>query len=130
MPFPTDEHQIGEAESKLSVVLPQAYRRRLMASNGGEVEVDGETWCLHPVRDDSSRKRLGKTWDDIVRQTGEAREWSGFPPGAISIGDNGSGDRLVLVPSGDLPLVLAWWNHESRELSVVDGGVEAVFGQS
>ena len=58
-------------------------------------------WQLHPVFDDSDRKRMGRTANHLVRETAVARGWSGFPAEAIAIGANGSGDRLVLMPAGE-----------------------------
>lgn len=129
MAFPVDERFVAEAESRLLVTLPAEYRAWLVRSNGGEVELADETWWLHPVRDDSARSRLSRTWDDVVRQTSLARSWPAFPPDAISIGDNGGGDRLVLMPSAgaDANHQLARWDHETGLAEPIDGGVEDVF---
>ena len=81
-----------------------------------------DVWELHPIFDDSDRKRLKRTCNDIVRETTSAREWHGFPPEAAAIGGNGSGDRLILLPdpnSGRFGDAVFWWDHETGEINQV-----------
>ncbi len=40
-----------------------SYRSRIMSSNGGELEIAGEPWFLHPALDDSDTERLRRSWD-------------------------------------------------------------------
>ena len=101
MAFPVDRRFIERAEQQLGRALPETFVQRLLGDNGGEVEAAGETWQLHPVFDDSDRKRMGRTANHLVRETAVVRGWSGFPAEAIAIGANGSGDRLVLMPAGE-----------------------------
>ncbi len=98
MPFPVAEQFIVETERKLGVSLPDAFRARMSRSNGGELSTDDDDWQLYPFFDTSDRRRLSRTSNDIVRETTSAREWRGFPPGAIAIAANGSGDHLVFIP--------------------------------
>ena len=116
MPFPVDEREIEAAEQALRRRFPAAMRNRLSLSNGGEIEVAGDDcgWFLYPVRDATTRKRLSRTCNDIVRETRLAREWARFPNGAVAIADNGCGDHLVLLPGSD---DIHFWDHESGELS-------------
>ena len=132
MPFPVATRHIAVAESKLGWNFPAAYCIRMMASNGGELEIAGEPWFLHPVRDDSDPERLRRSWDDVVRQTQIARAWREFPEAAVSIADNGCGDRLILLPAvgRDSRPGLARWDHESGAVELIAGGVEAVFESS
>lgn len=117
MPFPVDRRFIERAEQQLGRSLPETFVRRLLEDNGGEVEVAGDTWQLHPVFDDSDRKRMGRTANHILRETEVARGWNGFPAEAIAIGANGSGDRLVLLPSGErFGETVYCWDHETGEL--------------
>lgn len=132
MPFPVATHRIEAAESRLGCRFPASYRSRMMASNGGELEIAGEPWFLHPVLDDSDTERLRRSWDDVVRQTQLARSWRSFPEDAVSLADNGCGDRLILVPaaSRDSKPALARWDHESGTVEKIAGRVEAVFGSA
>jgi hypothetical protein len=95
----------------------------MVHENGGSVEGAGDEWDLHPLLDTSDRKRLARTCNDVVRESGVARDWVAFPSDAIAIGANGSGDRLVLLPSSDDPSQFGeqvlWWDHETGILHPV-----------
>ncbi len=123
MPFPTTLEFIVEAESQLGVQLPKSFRAHLLASNGGEVDVEDDTWQVYPVFDKSDRKRIARTANHIVYETKQARSWPGFPEQAIAIADNGSGDKLVYLPSAHDPKqlgsALLLCNLETRQTSVV-----------
>ena len=119
MPFPADEARIEEAERELGRRLPTELRERLMRDNGGEItavplredqhanfEPD---WELHPVWDDSDRRRAARTASHIVRELDQARSWPGFPEGAIPFASNGTADRLVVTADSD---DLMYWDHE------------------
>ena len=117
MPFPVKEGDVSEAEEKLGVRLPKAYRAKLMRENGGELSTPPDHWHLYPVRDASDRKRLKRTFNDIHLETTRAREWNGFPQTGVAIGANGGGDQLVFLPDPADPMVLDaalyWWDHET-----------------
>lgn len=123
MPFPVDIKYISQTEEKLGVKFPPAFLVKMAKLNGGSVTLGSDDFELHPFMDTSDRKRLARTASDIVRETAAARQWSGFPQDAVSIGANGCGDFLVLVPSQINPAVLAqevyWWDHETGELNKV-----------
>lgn len=116
MPFTLDERHVLEAEEKLGASLPQSYRKAMMAENGGELLGIAEGWNLYPIRDASDRKRLARTWSDIVEVTGSLAGSDRFPPGAVAIADDGGGDRLLFLRSGDrfAPAVCHWF-HETGE---------------
>ncbi len=118
MGHPVDEPRIDAAEAALGVTLPTWLRRALAADNGGQIEVGGDRWTLHPVRDDSDPRRIRRTWDDIVRRQEAARRWTGFPDEAIAIGENGTGDMLVMIDAGS-GLEPAVWDHETGVVSPV-----------
>jgi hypothetical protein len=122
MPFPVDSVFIDRAAERLGIRLPLRYIAHMQRSNGGEVEAADDTWQLYPVFDDSDKTRIKRTCNDVVRETKLAREWPRFPADAVTIGDNGTGDKLVFVPndSGDrLAEVVYRWDHESGELTAV-----------
>ena len=122
MPFPVDETWMLAAEEKLGARLPERWRERLMRENGGELSAPPDLWQLLPVRDESDRKRLARTCNDIVLETAKAPEWHDFPTGAVVVGANGSGDLLVFLrnPDGTLDDALRWWDHETGSLYPVD----------
>lgn len=122
MPFPVDEKYILQAEQKLGVKFPTAFREKMMQDNGGEVDTPPDAWQLYPFLDTSDKKRLKRTCNDITRETASARKWRSFPSDVVAIGTNGGGDQLVLRPSSD-PSVLRdavfWWDHETGEINKV-----------
>ena len=130
MAFPTDIKYIETAEKALGVSLPSAWRCRLLSSNGGELYLAEEDWTVFPVFDTSDRKKTSRTANHIVRENQSAREWRGFPPAAIAVAENGSGDYLVFLPSQSSPGVLdeklLLWSHETCALSVVTQTAEGL----
>ena len=91
MPFPIEHRFVQQAQEKLGRALPLGYVARICRNNGGEVPVGTDVFNLFPILDSSDRKRLTRTCNDIVRETASAQEWPDFPPGALAIGDNGTG---------------------------------------
>jgi hypothetical protein len=119
MPFPVAEQYIAEAERKLGVSFPPAFRTRMSRDNGGELSTDEDDWQLFPFFDTSDRKRIARTANDIVRETASARNWRGFPPAAIAIAANGLGDKLVFLPTAGSTMLQPQpfvWLHETGEL--------------
>lgn len=73
---------------------------------------------LYPIFDDSDRRRLKQTCNDIVYETTAARTWRAFPESAVAIGSNGCGDQLIFLakPGEDrLGDQVFWWDHETGE---------------
>ncbi len=119
MPFPTTDDRIDAAEKVLAIKLPWAWRDRLLRANGGEL--DGG-WQVFPVQDTSDRKRAGRTANHLVHENATARGWPGFPAEAVAIGEDGSGNYLVLLRSGsalELGEQVYCWDHETGELTAV-----------
>lgn len=115
---PVEAQYVDAAEQQLGVAFPRSYREWLQACNGGEVEINDAWWDLHPVMDASDPRRIGPTWDHVCRQTELARLLGGFPRAAVSIGEDGSGDRLVLMArSPGAALELAVWQHDTGALT-------------
>jgi hypothetical protein len=132
MPFPLDIQFVRRAEAKLGRQLPSGYVARMCRENGGEVLVGTDSWELHPILDDSDRKRLNRTCNDIVLETASSREWTGFPSDAVAIGDNGVGDKLILLaePGTDrLGNCIYRWDHETGEVrKIADDFAAAIKG--
>jgi hypothetical protein len=119
MAFPVDIAFVQRAELKIGMLLPLGYVVRICRLNGGSVKVGTDSFDLYPIFDDTDKRRLKRTCNDIVRETASAREWSGFPSDALAIGDNGCGDKLVLLPgdSGRFSETVFWWDHETGEIN-------------
>lgn len=117
MAFPVDEAAISAAEKQLGRSLPADHRERLMRDNGGEVRTLDDIWTLHPVFDESDRKRIARTANHILRETAAAKDWWGFPEDAVAIAANGTGDLLVLLPDYDR---VHRWDHETGTAEPVE----------
>src|SRR5438270_839722 len=112
MPFPLNHKYVQQAQEKLGRALPLGYIAHMCRSNGGEVPVKTDVFILFPILDSTDRKRLARTCNDIVRETTVARDWPYFPPDALAIGGNGTGDKLVFLADNDGPRyadALYWW---------------------
>ena len=120
MPFDLAERFIKAAEVKLGATLPYIYRRAMMASNGGEVCAYNDVWNLHPILDTSDRKRLSRSCNDILRETGVMRDWPGWPENAVAIADNGTGDKLLFLRKDQVyqPEVYVWLHDTGNLIEV------------
>ena len=106
VPFPVDESRIAAAERVLGRRLPDGLRDRLRREDGGEVEAAGIVWQLHPIFDDSDRRRLRRTaTSNVVHETEEARGAFRelFPDGAVAVASDGGGNYLLLLPDENRP---------------------------
>lgn len=123
MPFPVDIKYVAETERKLGVMLPSSYVAKMVKLNGGKVATPPDVWTLYPIFDESDKKRLSRTCNDVVRETQAAKDWPDFPTNAVAIGANGCGDQLVFIPQPDAPELLGrevyWWDHETGQLHKV-----------
>ncbi|WP_092047937.1 SMI1/KNR4 family protein [Planctomicrobium piriforme] len=131
MPFPLSEQFVKEAEAKLGMRFPSEYVAKMMKANGGEFQTQSDEWELYPILDSSDKKRLARTFNDVVRETLAARNAYGFPPDAVAIGANGCGDHLVLLPQQDSAAFLGnaiyWWDHETGEMNLISNQLGEVF---
>jgi len=118
MAYPVDESRIREAEALLGRTLPDAMRARLVRDNGGHVACDGDEWQLFPVWDPTDRRTMRKTANHLVAETAQAKRWTRFPPDAVAIAANGTGDLLIPRAGGDLVEI---WRHETGESEPASG---------
>lgn len=114
MPFSLDQRFITKTEEKLGATFPESYSAAMRENNGGSVRAGSDEWRLYPILDTSDKKRLKRTSNDVIRETHSATSWPGFPPAAIAIGANGSGDQLIFLRNADhLGPEVLWWDHET-----------------
>lgn len=111
MALPTTEACVIVEERLVGRRLPTSLRDRLVRENGGELLCDGEFWQLHPVWDPGDRRTVQRSANHIARETDAARQWHGFPEKGVAVGEDGSGNRLVLLPGSD---EIYRWDHETR----------------
>jgi hypothetical protein len=123
MAFPVDEKYITETEKELGLSFPTTFKEKMKKENGGEIEIDEDLWTLHPFFDKSDIKRIKRTTNNIITETENSKEWGNFPIDGIAIGDNGTGDKLILLPTESDSTTLAdkiyCWSHETGELYVL-----------
>lgn len=98
MPFDLKEEFINRAEQDLNISkFPENYRQFMMLSNGGFFEVgddDSDEYVgfdLYPIADMSEKKRMKRTFNNVVRETLNSRNnyVSGEYDNYILIGDDG-----------------------------------------
>lgn len=127
MAFELDEKFLIDVENQLEAKLPSSYRQAMMIRNGGEISVEGDNWQLHPIFDQSDRKRIARTCNHIIRETKSMIDWLGWPSNALAIAQNGSGDTLLFLRKEKMfsPVVYVW-DHESGELHIVAEDFESL----
>src|SRR5262245_29411051 len=122
MGFPVDQRFVTRTEDKLATKFSLSYVAQMCKENGGGVKAGEDHWSLYPILDDSDRKRLKRTCNDVIYETNQARKWPSFPAEAVAIGSNGGGDQLVFLHdagAGRLGDAVYWWDHETGEVQKV-----------
>jgi hypothetical protein len=117
MALPVALDRILEAERRLGVEFPPDLKALILQRNGGHLSANGDDWELHPVWDPTDRRTASRSANHVELETRVARSWSRFPPLAVSIGVNSSGDRLVLLPGSDR---IHAWDHETGTCAPID----------
>lgn len=130
MPFPVDIQYIEKTEVILNVKFPDSFKLKMLQENGGEIEVDEDVWFIYPFFDESDKKRIKRTCNDLVRENEQAKLWTNFPEEAIAFANNGGGDQLVFVRNKLnqtlLDNAVYWWNHETGEITLLVNDFMAV----
>jgi len=122
---PAREADIERVETLIGARLPDWLRIRLLVENGFEWDdscgVTGETWRVLPVMDQTDRKRIANTAEDIAWHTTRVRALDGIasggfgplqpgkpvPPGAVVIAREWDETRrLILLPDPADPSTL------------------------
>jgi hypothetical protein len=120
MPFDLNESFVLAAEQELGARLPESYRAAMLRANGGELEVQEDSWLQYPIADTSDRKRLSRSANHIIKETEVCRRWPRFPGNAVAIAGNGAGDHLVFVKQGaSFEPAVYLWSHEAGSLEKV-----------
>jgi len=120
MPFPLSETELKKTEEAIGATLPESYRNSMMQNNGGAVEAYDEVWELFPIQDQSSKKLISRTCNHVLKETESAQEWPNFHENALAIGENGSGDYLIIFQEGQKfePGVFAWFHEDGALVTV------------
>lgn len=130
MAFPVDEQYITETEKLLGQKFPKTFKDKMKIENGGEIGAVGDSWTIHPFFDESDIKRIKRTTNNIILETKNAREWENFPPTGIAIADNGSGDKLILMPTERDPTQLSdkiyFWSHETSKITEIADNINGL----
>ena len=126
MPFPVDKRYIEESENDLNVIFPESFKKRMIKVNGGELDNEEIEIELYPFFDKSDKKRISRTCNHIGLETKKSREWNLFPDNAIAIGDDGFGNKLILMHSGDGALQdqILYWFHENGEIEKLANSIQ------
>jgi len=120
MAFDLDKKYIDKVEKTLEATLPSAYKKSMMQSNGGTIELDDEVWELFPIQDNSDKKRISRSCNHILHETQIAKEWNGFPQGSLAIASNDIGDLLIFKKDDDRYIDTVYkWSHETKHSEVV-----------
>jgi hypothetical protein len=127
MPFPVDKKYIDDTEKELGLIFPSTFVQKMTEENGGEIATDDDDWELFPFFDKSDKKRISRTCNHIALETKNAREWESFPTNAIAIGQNGSGDFLILQTNSSdnnqLLDAIFIWRHDSDDIEKVANSI-------
>ena len=120
VPFDLSEEQLARTESELGAKLPHEYREAMKVDNGGEASTEEDDWEFYPIRDTLDRKRVSRTCNHIINETGSCRGFGNFPDNAIAIAGNGLGDQMVLLKNdGSFGDTVYLWLHETGELQIL-----------
>ncbi|MGI3062584.1 SMI1/KNR4 family protein [Vibrio alginolyticus] len=120
MAFNLTEEQLVNTEVELGARLPHDYRESMKANNGGEATTEEDDWELYPIKDNSDRKRLARTCNNIIAETKACFGLGNFPHHALAIASNGLGDQMVFLKESEqfMPEVYVWL-HETGEIKLL-----------
>lgn len=117
MPFDLDEKFVADTEKKIGARLPESYRSKMKAENGGTIETDSDEWFLYPIFDGSAKKRIARTCNDVLQENSSMKEWPNWPENAFAIANNGCGDALAfLIRDCRAEDTVYVWKHETGDL--------------
>lgn len=129
MPFPLDEKYIKATEEELSVIFPPKFKEKMMEDNGGTLSSRRpyvEHIQLYPFFDKSNKKRISRTCNHIGLETKNEKEADyGFPENAVTIGNDGSGNQIILIHNGNNVLedIVYFWNCKTRKVKKIGSSI-------
>ncbi len=111
---------IAEAERELGATLPASYKEAMRRHNGGEIATEMDLWELYPIPGPGAAEKAHQPSADMVQETLERRTWPGFPEGAVTLADNGLGDQLVMLRTGNqFGPACYFWQHETGHIELL-----------
>ena len=127
MPFQLDKKHIEEKENEIGITFPTSFKKKMLTKNGGELFIEDEVWFLHPFFDKTNNKTISRTCNHIGLETKIANKYINFPKQAIVIGENGGGDKVIMLPdSKDLNMLSDYiyiWLHETGDIQKVGDNI-------
>ena len=104
---------IEETEIALSFTFPESFKIAIEKENGATFASENDDWEMYPILDLTDKKSLARTYNDIKRQNESLKKNEQFPKNAISVGNNGCGDELILFSNCN---EIFYWDHETFEV--------------
>jgi len=117
MGFNLDNLSIAKTEQLLDFEFSSSYKERMSYNNGGEITIQNEGWFLLPIFDNSDKKRLKRTFNDIIKETRLFHsEYSNFHS-YIPFAYNGTGDYLVFNKNSKTKIFIFF--HEYKKIKKI-----------
>lgn len=113
---------IAKTQLKLGVIFPNEFKEKMTIENGGSIEQFDNSWTIYSFSNESDRRRLRWKRSDITGETKNARQLAHFPSGAVVIAGNETGDKLILLPTGNgrrLGENIHKWTRETGEVTLI-----------
>lgn len=129
MPFPIEEKYIRETEKELNVIFPPKFKERMIGDNGGTLSSRQpyiEHIQLYPFFDKSSKKRISRTCNHIGLENEKEYDY-GFPENAVAIGNDGSGNQIILMHDGNnvIEETIYFWNCKTGKVKKVGKSINS-----
>jgi antitoxin component of MazEF toxin-antitoxin module len=121
MAFPISRTEIAKTENVMGITFPESFISSMVINNGGDITVRKENWQLIPFKNNTTRKTLIRTCNDIISELKSIRQWENFPENAIPFASNECGDYLVFLNNNNTSLddMVYHWNHETGTLTAL-----------
>jgi len=106
MGFNLKEIFIENTEKELGIQFSLSFKTKMMKDNGGELTIENDGWFIFPFYDNSDRKRIKRTSNNITRETNlfylDYNELQHY----IAFANNGSGDYLLFNKNSSKPVYM------------------------
>ena len=117
MGFNLEEVFIKNTENNLGIQFSLSFKTKMMDDNGGEISIKGEGWFIFPFYDNSDKRRIKRTSNNITRETNLFYLDHDDIKNYVVFADNGSGDYLLFDKKNPTPVYM--FLHESEIIKKV-----------